>query len=82
MKSENNISDMLNKPLFQATVSDLVEMCIRDRVKAIPAALTGKDILGCAQTGTGKTAAFAIPIIPVSYTHLDVYKRQVHEHGG
>ena len=31
--------------------------------KAIPAALTGKDILGCAQTGTGKTAAFAIPII-------------------
>ena len=33
------------------------------QVKAIPAALTGKDILGCAQTGTGKTAAFAIPII-------------------
>ena len=26
MKSENNISDMLNKPLFQATVSDLVEV--------------------------------------------------------
>ena len=33
------------------------------QVKAIPAALTGKDILGCAQTGTGKTAAFAIPVI-------------------
>jgi hypothetical protein len=33
------------------------------QVKAIPAALAGKDILGCAQTGTGKTAAFAIPII-------------------
>lgn len=31
--------------------------------KAIPVALTGKDILGVAQTGTGKTAAFAIPII-------------------
>ena len=27
------------------------------QVKAIPAALTGKDILGCAQTGTGKTAS-------------------------
>lgn len=26
MKSENNISDMLNKPLFQATVSDLAEV--------------------------------------------------------
>ena len=40
------------------------------QVKAIPAALTGKDILGCAQTGTGKTAAFAIPIIQ----HLQALK--------
>ncbi|MFV0552167.1 MAG: DEAD/DEAH box helicase [Anaerorhabdus sp.] len=31
--------------------------------KAIPHALLGKDILGCAQTGTGKTAAFLIPTI-------------------
>lgn len=31
--------------------------------KAIPVALAGKDVLGCAQTGTGKTASFAIPII-------------------
>lgn len=31
--------------------------------KAIPLALLGKDILGIAQTGTGKTAAFTIPII-------------------
>ena len=31
--------------------------------KAIPVALAEKDILGCAQTGTGKTASFAIPII-------------------
>ena len=31
--------------------------------KAIPKVLEGKDLLGCAQTGTGKTAAFAIPII-------------------
>lgn len=31
--------------------------------KAIPSLLKGKDLLGCAQTGTGKTAAFAIPIL-------------------
>lgn len=42
------------------------------QVKAIPAALTGKDILGCAQTGTGKTAAFAIPIIQ----HLQALKNR------
>ena len=31
--------------------------------QAIPLILQGKDLLGCAQTGTGKTAAFAIPIL-------------------
>lgn len=34
---------------------------------AIPTLLKGRDLLGCAQTGTGKTAAFAIPMIQ----HLD-----------
>ena len=33
------------------------------QVKAIPFVLEGKDLLGCAQTGTGKTAAFALPIL-------------------
>jgi len=33
------------------------------QAQAIPLLLTGRDLLGCAQTGTGKTAAFAIPIL-------------------
>lgn len=33
------------------------------QTKCIPHLLEGKDLLGCAQTGTGKTAAFALPII-------------------
>jgi ATP-dependent RNA helicase RhlE len=33
------------------------------QVQAIPHVLAGRDLLGCAQTGTGKTAAFALPIL-------------------
>ncbi|MCC7297049.1 MAG: DEAD/DEAH box helicase, partial [Bacteroidia bacterium] len=35
--------------------------------QAIPPILLGKDLLGCAQTGTGKTAAFAIPVLQQLY---------------
>lgn len=40
--------------------------------KSIPAILTGKDIFGNAQTGTGKTASFALPILQM--LHLDPNK--------
>ena len=33
------------------------------QVQAIPIVLNGTDLIGCAQTGTGKTAAFAVPIL-------------------
>lgn len=36
--------------------------------KAIPHVLAGKDVLGCAQTGTGKTAAFSIPILQLLHS--------------
>src|SRR5580693_319333 len=33
--------------------------------QAIPYVLTGRDVLGCAQTGTGKTAGFTLPMIDI-----------------
>ena len=33
------------------------------QAKTIPIAVSGRDVLGCAQTGTGKTAAFALPVL-------------------
>ena len=39
--------------------------------KAIPIVLERKDLIGCAQTGTGKTAAFAIPLLQILYQDKD-----------
>lgn len=36
------------------------------QAQAMPVALSGRDLLGCAETGSGKTAAFSIPMIQVS----------------
>lgn len=33
------------------------------QINCIPAVLAGRDVIGCAKTGTGKTLAFAIPIL-------------------
>ncbi len=46
--------------------------------KAIPIVLKGTDLLGCAQTGTGKTAAFAIPILQLLSAHKpEGHKKQI-----
>src|ERR1700733_4051853 len=44
--------------------------------QAIPIILEHKDLLGCAQTGTGKTAAFAIPILQLLYQDRLQHKEQ------
>lgn len=50
-------------PLLKALQSQGYTQPTAIQQKAIPEILQGKDLLACAQTGTGKTAAFALPII-------------------
>lgn len=44
------------------------------QAQAIPVILERRDLIGCAQTGTGKTAAFAIPILQILSAEKDSYK--------
>ncbi|MDF2460469.1 MAG: rhlE [Nitrospira sp.] len=53
------VSEALVKDLAKAGLSSPTPI----QAQAIPAALVGRDVIGCAQTGTGKTAAFVIPVI-------------------
>ena len=53
----------LTEPLLKALQKEGYTTPTPIQSLAIPHALSGKDILGLAQTGTGKTAAFAIPIL-------------------
>ncbi len=53
----------LIEPILKALKAEGYTQPTPIQEQAIPHVLRGKDILGCAQTGTGKTAAFAIPIL-------------------
>lgn len=50
-------------PVLRAVFDSGYETPSPIQERAIPAVLEGNDVLGCAQTGTGKTAAFALPIL-------------------
>ena len=59
-----NFSDFkLIEPLYKALRDVKYVTPTPVQVQSIPSLLEGRDILGCAQTGTGKTAAFALPIL-------------------
>jgi len=53
----------LAEPLARAVAEMGYESMTPIQAQAIPVVLTGKDVMGAAQTGTGKTAAFALPLI-------------------
>ena len=61
------------EPILKALKEEKYSVPTSIQEKAIPHLLNGKDVLGSAQTGTGKTAAFAIPIL--QHLYLD---RQQH----
>lgn len=53
----------LNETLLDALFHMNFEEATEIQEKAIPYILSGKDLIGCAQTGTGKTAAFVLPTL-------------------
>ncbi|KAA2243224.1 DEAD/DEAH box helicase [Chitinophaga agrisoli] len=56
-------------PLLNALESEGYTTPTPIQQQAIPIVLEQRDLLGCAQTGTGKTAAFALPLLQLLHTH-------------
>jgi len=66
-RKDKNMSDFDMMDLPPKLVARLKDMGITDptpiQKQAIPHALNGRDVMGLAQTGTGKTAAFGVPLV-------------------
>lgn len=65
----------LIEPILRALKTEGYTQPTPIQQEAIPVVLKGRDLLGCAQTGTGKTAAFAIPVLQL------LHANQHHEKG-
>jgi ATP-dependent RNA helicase RhlE len=63
---------LLIEPLLQALKTEGYSNPTPIQEKAIPVVLQRRDLLGCAQTGTGKTAAFALPILQLLHQEKPV----------
>ena len=53
----------LIEPILRAVQAEGYQTATPIQMKAIPEVIEGRDLIGCAQTGTGKTAAFALPTL-------------------
>ena len=65
----------LNKWLLKAIAEENYKVPTPIQKKVIPLVLEGKDVIASAQTGTGKTAAFALPILHLLFDNKDGVKR-------
>jgi ATP-dependent RNA helicase RhlE len=68
MKSFSELK--LSSPIMQALEKMEYVQPTPIQVQAIPLVLEGRDLFGCAQTGTGKTAAFALPLLQLLSTQI------------
>jgi len=76
--SFNNLQ--LIEPLLKALQQEGYSKPTPVQEQAIPMILQGRDLLGCAQTGTGKTAAFAIPLLQLVHLKKQIDDRQTTGH--
>ena len=66
----------LIEPLLRAIQEEGYTTPTPIQAESIPIVLQGKDLLGCAQTGTGKTAAFTLPILQLLVTNKTTERRK------
>ena len=68
----------LSEPLLKAIKEQGYDTPTPIQLQAIPTVIEGKDVLAAAQTGTGKTAGFTLPLLErLSQTHPKMQKKQI-----